>query len=174
MNGRHDDESRVGNGSGSDLSRREALTRVVAAAGFVTLGLKDALAQSRRTGKPLFGTRECDSLNRLVPAAPGPEYRRLLEEAVADPKAFLTARFTFTARQQSALAAVTPDEIRAIQSALRTALQDDLIVRFDCGALRAPGARVLHNSSRLQIGAVGNQRGAGFRGTLHFASPPIL
>ena len=185
------DAEHVGESLLGPVTRRQAVIGGAATAGFVTLGLKEALATSRVTGKPLFGTG-CAQLNQLVPATPGPEYDRLLEEGMADPKGFLTKRFTFTKTQMAALDAATPAELEAIRGALRTAKRDHLRVHFDCGAGAA--GNVLHTSERLHIASLATRQAppAGsarapvtappgqavttarnFQGTLNFSSPAI-
>lgn len=192
MTDSRDDGTRAGESLLGPLTRRDALIGVAATAGFVTFGLKQALADSRASGKPLIGADQtCLALNRLVPVTPGPEYTRLLEEGIADPRGFLTKRFSFTKNQQAALDAASPAEISAIQGGLRTALQKHLKVNFTCWAPAAPaGGEVLHSSSRLHISEVlmnVHSQPAGqtkimskapgaqaFQGTLHFSSPAVL
>jgi hypothetical protein len=167
-------------------TRREALLGVAAAAGFVTLGLKQALADSRVTGKPLFGG-DCGALNKLVPNEYGPEYIRLLDEGIADPRGFLTKRFSFTKNQQAALAAASPADISGVQAALRAAKQDKLRLHFDCDA-PAKG-QVMHTSQRITISSWGDPHEAragvaaqkvapvvsrnAFQGTINFSSPAV-
>lgn len=162
------------------VSRRDALKGAAAAAGFVTLGLKKALADSRVIGKPVLAN-DCRALNALVPTAPGPEFDRLLQDGILDPKGFLKSHFSLTQAQLAKIDGTSPADVAAIQGALRTAQQKNLAIHFDCGAPATPGAEVLHSSANLHIstliarGAISSQKIAPgaktFGGTLNIGTP---
>jgi len=88
-----DEKSKTNRG----LNRREVLgtglTGALLLAGYSCLGLKQAVAAARKSGKPLFSA---DALNALFPNQPNAEYKQLLAEARANPVAFVRAHFTLT------------------------------------------------------------------------------
>jgi hypothetical protein len=148
------------------LNRREVLgtglTGALLLAGYSYLGLKDAVAASRKSGKPLFSA---DALNALFPNEPNAEYKRLLAEAHADPVAFVRNHFTVPADQKKALDDFekelsasankvgdrdTQDQF-SLQSALATAQRENLRIVAQCLEGKAPA--LLPGEVRLAEGS---------------------
>ena len=113
------------------MGRRDFLRRAAVAGGCLGLGLRAALAEAQEAGKPLLTEK---GLNALVPAnkPSGKEledYRRTLEEAGRDPKAFVRKRFHLTKEQERKLDSLTASDLEAIRRALETARAKDQRLR---------------------------------------------
>jgi hypothetical protein len=123
-----------------ELSRREllgkALTGAAVVAGYSCFGLKDAVAQFRKAGKPVFSVA---ALNELFGDTPNAQYKQLLAEAARDPQGFVRSHFTLTAAQEKDLNGLTPQDLGKIREAAGTAQRENLRFRSDCGvAVRLP------------------------------------
>lgn len=120
--------------SENKLNRREllgtAITGAAVLAGYSCLGLKDAVAQYRKTGRPVFSVA---ALNELFGGTPNAQYKQLLTEAERDPKGFVRSHFTLTAAQEKDLNELTPQDLAKIREAAGTAQRENLRFRSDCG-----------------------------------------
>ena len=138
------------------LNRREllgtGLTGALLLAGYSCLGLKDAVAAARKTGKPLFSA---DALNALFPNQPNAEYKQLLAEAQANPVAFVRSHFTLTEDFDKKLKDLDDGKDKqdqfTLQQALDTAQRENLRIVAVCidrkaAALQTGEVRVAESS----------------------------
>ena len=140
--------------------------------GFSAPGLKDAVAQSRSTGLPIFDMK---SANDLLSGVPKDTHRALLMEAAHDPGTFVTSRFSLTEQQTKDLANLTPQQKNAITNGLHTALRENLAVQATCiGADHKPpiGEQKLAEAGYLCVTKMAAPAGSitaknGFSGTLN-------
>lgn len=91
------------------------------------LGLKEARAQARQTGKPVLTDRAINNLFLSGAKAAG-----LAAEARRDVRGFIKSRFTLTAAQEQQLESLSPEETEAINAnlALVEKRGSSLSVRF--------------------------------------------
>jgi hypothetical protein len=142
------------------LNRRDllgsALTGAVVLAGCTCLGLKDALAFAKKSGKPLFSP---EALNALFPAKLNGDYKKLLTEAQSDPQSFVRNHFTLTADQEKGLAALTSDDLSSLKLGIGTALHEDLRIQSACGgsAKLPTGSQMVAQGSSFQMYKTPNQ-----------------
>lgn len=131
------------------MNRREFLkdgmTPVVVGAGCLKFGLKDALAQAKQAGKPLFSVQR---LNALVPSKPNATYIGRAKEAEHDPLDFARKYFHVTSKQEESLASLSPDDIEIIRKAIRTALEKNYRLRVTFKRIR-PGVAQPRRGMRL-------------------------
>jgi hypothetical protein len=157
------------------LNRREVLgtglTGALLLAGYSCLGLKQAVAAARKSGKPLFSA---NALNALFPNQPNAEYRQLLAEAQANPVAFVRRHFTLTdamddvvndlereANDKQGNYRINPgtndyqDNYRILTQAIDTAQRENLRIVAGCITGRAaalqPGEVRVGESSRFFV-----------------------
>src|SRR6266853_2071033 len=99
--------------SESAIARREFLKSGAIAAvgiGCLSLDLREAIAQARQAGKPLFTE---NNLNRFIRANPpkSKSGQGLGREAAQDVKSFIRNHFHLTAEQQQELESVSNEDI---------------------------------------------------------------
>ena len=133
-------------------------------AGYSVPGLKDAVAQSRKTGSPVL---DAATMNGLLSNAPKAAHRALLSELVSNPASFVKAHFSLTKQQGKELAALTPSETNALRKGAQTAMTESLAVKADCGAARAldPGEQLIAKAGHFSITKVAAAP-SGFAGTM--------
>jgi formylmethanofuran dehydrogenase subunit A len=97
------------------LTRRQFLFSSTVGVGCLAVGLKEALAQARATGKPVFTEA---ALNKLIAGATPEEAKAMAEMAKADLLAFANKYFTLTPLQVKWIKTMTPKEKAAILEAI--------------------------------------------------------
>lgn len=115
-----------------------ALTGAVVLTGYSCLGLKDALAVAKKSGKPVFSP---EALDALFPAKPNDEYKKLLTEAQSGPQSFVRNHFTLTPDQEKWFAALTPADISSLKVGIGVALREDLRMQSECRAIEKLGPK---------------------------------
>jgi len=105
---------------------KDGMAPVALGAGCLKFGLKDAFAQARKAGKPLFSV---ERLNALVPSKPNDTYISHAKEAESDPLGFARKYFHLTSKQEEVFASLSPTDIEKIRKAIRTALEKNYRVR---------------------------------------------
>ena len=98
--------------------------------GFSAPGLKDAVAQSRGTGMPVFDVKTASD---LLSKAPDANHRKLLMDMAEDPVNFVKSNFSLTEKQASNLANLTSKDTQLLRNAAGTAMRENKEVKADCG-----------------------------------------
>jgi LysM repeat protein len=99
--------------------------------GFSAPGLKEAVAQSRSTGLPVF---HATTANALFSGASKEAHNAALTELANDPSNFLKARFTLTDQQKKNVERLTSAQTEVVRDAARLALSLGGLFGGDCGA----------------------------------------
>lgn len=112
----------------SSINRRAILAATGACcyAAMTTSAYAQLRQQAGRTGRPLY---TIDALDRMLPEASDPNYRVIMEEAARDPRAFVRARFTFSAEQEASLQAIPDADIAALRNLIRNSMARGLRLR---------------------------------------------
>jgi len=121
----------------SNKSRREFLKKgltTVVGVGCLRYGLREAIAQSVVSGKPVLTHA---SLNALIPKTPATLHPELTK-AHADIKAYVRNHFTLTPAQQKALTGMTAAQVNQINNSLNTALQKNYRLKVNIVSPRDP------------------------------------
>ncbi len=136
--------------------------------GFNAPGLKDAVAQSRTTGAPVF---DVSAAADLFSKAPDANHRSMLMEFGDNPVNFLQSRFSLTDQQRKNLGQMTDKEQQALTNAAHTALRGNLALGVDCGK-PAIGEQTIAQAGHFTIGKQTASPGSvaqmnGFAGTVN-------
>ena len=120
-----------------DASTRRQLLRtaVVVATGW-RVGVREAIAQARVTGKPMLSA---DTMTRALST------RAALESFKAGPKAFVREHFSLTRSQERFVELGTPQEVGAIRKAVNTALRNN--AQIVCSGSQRTGPRQIPGST---------------------------
>ena len=99
----------------------------------LSIGLKEALAQARQTGKPLL-TEE--SLNNLFTVGGSNERSMVaarIVEAKQDVKGFIRSRFTLTPAQEAKLESLSAEQLETIRRLLESAEKTGTTLKVSFG-----------------------------------------
>lgn len=137
------------------------------APGFSAPGLKDAVAQSRNTGLPIFDAKTAtDLLSRTPDAA----HRESLINLANDPASFVKAHFSLTDKQIKNVDNMSNAETIALRKGAQTALRENLALQAECGrpdVLEQVVAEAEHFSLTKTAAPANSELAAsGFSGTL--------
>jgi TAT (twin-arginine translocation) pathway-exported protein len=114
-----------------NLNRRQFLKTsaglAVAAGCFSSIGLRQAIAEARRTGKPVLTPARVES---NIPAPTSPEFHQHIAACKENPRAYLEQTFHLTRAQQRAIDSLSPDDRQKLNAALDTAEQRKLPIRI--------------------------------------------
>ena len=113
------------------ISRRNFLmntTKTVVIAGCLKIGLRDALAVAVATGKPVATEKNINALI-LDSAKSKGSYEKLVKEASADLRGFMTKSFTFTPEYEKNFKAVPDYEIEKFQKVIAQSIRENKVVK---------------------------------------------
>lgn len=113
------------------ISRRNFLmntTKTVVIAGCLKIGLRDALALAVETGKPVATEKNINAFI-LDSAKSKGSYEKIVKEASADLRGFMTKNFTFTREYEKNFKAVSDYEIEKFQKVIAQSIRENKIVK---------------------------------------------
>ena len=115
------------------ISRRKflgnATKTTVVIAGCLKIGLRDALAQAKLTGKPVATEKNLNNFVEEATRSKG-SYAKLVGEASADLRGFMAKNFTFTPEYEKNFKAMSDKEIEEIQNVIAQSIKEESIVRI--------------------------------------------
>ncbi len=104
------------------LDRRQfikrAATSAIVGAGCLKFGLREALAQAKAAGKPLFTT---EHVNALI--AKHQDFHKHANEAKLDLKGWVRKNFYLAPEQEKVLGGLTAEKVKRVKDAIRLAQQ---------------------------------------------------
>ncbi len=107
---------------------KDATKTSVVIAGCLKIGLRDALARAMMTGKPVATEKNLNAFILEAVSSKG-SYARIVNEASADLRGFMTKNFTFTPEYEKNFKAIPDNEIEKIQNVIAQSIKENSIVR---------------------------------------------
>ena len=107
---------------------KDATKTSVVIAGCLKIGLRDALAQAVTTGKPVATEKNLNAFILEAASSKG-SYARIVKEASADLRGFMTKNFTFTPEYEKNFKAIPDNVIEKIQNVIAQSIKENSIVK---------------------------------------------
>ncbi len=137
-------------GKNGSINRRQfikrAATSAIVGAGCLKFGLREALAQAKALGKPLFTT---ENLNALI--AKRQDFHKHANEAKLELKGWVRKNFYLAPEQDKALGAFTAEKVKRVKDAIHLAQQKNYRFLVLIGQPKPAPAANLRLNERIPV-----------------------